>query len=122
LKIWNRAHRRVQKAHKEGVAISNQLYHRREKPLGFGAPRASMLHVIASESRSPEEFARRAEAWAATEAKPPTVATIARAWRKGSPAQITRLLQKAKQKRLAHTQARWRGYVNEPEDAENLID
>jgi hypothetical protein len=89
---------------------------------GFDSPRTSMLQVIASESRTPQEFATRAEAWASAEAKPPTVATIAKAYRKGSPTQITRLVQQARAKRLAHTHARWRGYMNQPEDAEDLID
>jgi hypothetical protein len=83
--------------------------------------RPAMLKIIANESRTPREFAERAEAWASTEAKPPTVATIAKAYRKASPAEVTRLVRQARAKRLAHTQARWQGYMSQ-KDHEDLID
>jgi hypothetical protein len=88
---------------------------------GLGNLRASMLRVIASESKTPQEYARRAEAWAATEAKPPSLATIAKAYRKGKPGEVVRLLRRAKATRLAQTQARWRGYMAQPDEAEDLI-
>jgi hypothetical protein len=82
----------------------------------------SMLRLIASESKTPQEYARRADAWASAEAKPPALATIAKAYRKASPGEIMRLLRQAKTERLAHTQARWRGYVAQPDEPEDLID
>lgn len=40
----------------------------------------SMLDIIANESQTLEEFARRVDAWASTEKKPPTSTQVARAW------------------------------------------
>jgi hypothetical protein len=128
-------HRKVNgsnyETHREAVAaIAEELRRkgatvttRYENPEAFsGLGATHMLQLIASESKTPQEYARRAEAWAATEAKPPSLATIAKAYRKGKPAEVARLLRRAKAARLAQTQARWRGYVNQPEEAEDLID
>jgi hypothetical protein len=40
-----------------------------------------MLRIIIDESANVAEFARRAEAWAATEANPPTDSVMAARWR-----------------------------------------
>lgn len=44
------------------------------------AARHGFLWTIARESRSVREYARRAEAWAATESRPPSDLTLVRVW------------------------------------------
>lgn len=88
--------------------------YRRDGDTEFRGP--NMLSVIAKESRTPEEFARRAEAWASTESDPPSTTTIAKAYRRASPAMITRLVREARDARVATTRSRWRGYINQPDE------
>lgn len=92
---------------------------------GLGRPRSNMLEVIASESRSPEEYAQRAEAWSSTEAKRPTISTIVATYRRQHPkargAEIKRLLDAAKGMRIERTNERWRGYMSQPNESEDLV-
>jgi hypothetical protein len=72
-----------------------------------------MLTMIASESRSPEEFARRAEAWASTEARPPKDLTLLRAFPKVS----LRMIREAREARQGMTRKRFQSLIAQPEDA-----
>jgi hypothetical protein len=71
----------------------------------------NMLATIAKESRSPEEYARRAEAWASAEAAPPSVALIAKAYRGAKPAKVAALVRDAREKRHAQSRDRWKSLI-----------
>ncbi len=93
--------------------------YRREGETEFrGLKGPSMLKVIAAESKSPEEFARRAEAWASSEATPPSIAKIAAAYRRAKPGIIAKLVREARKKRLAQTDTRWKRMISEPDEEE----
>lgn len=87
----------------------------------------NMLRIIAAESKSPEEYARRAEAWASSEARPPSVNSIAAAYiakhRGIKMAQLKKLIQNAEAAHYAARGKRWQGYMRQPaEEPEDLID
>lgn len=65
-----------------------------------------LLKTIAKESRSAEEFARRAEAWNAGEAKPMSLACLAKAYRRGG-AKMTTLLRNAAEQRAEQRERHW---------------
>ena len=67
----------------------------------------SMLKTIAREAKTPAEFARRADAWNASEGRPLPAAKLARAYRKASPAQVSRLLRQAREERLEKREGLW---------------
>jgi len=109
-----------------GAGVAAYWFWSRRKSLGFAEiDGPSMLAVIAKESRTPQEFARRAEAWASTEADPPSDKELARAYgnergRRGMlVGPITKLIKEAREQRLASTRSRWRGYINAPDDVED---
>ncbi len=85
--------------------------------LGF-----DVLSTIAKESRSPEEFALRAEAWASSEAKPPSDKKLAIAYeRAGHPRSkdtVIRLIRRARAKRETNAKARWRSLIRQPTEQE----
>jgi hypothetical protein len=76
---------------------------------------SSMLKTIALESRSPEEFARRVDAWNAAEGKPLPASKLAKAYlhhsRAGAPrakpAAIERLIRAAHEERLEKREHLW---------------
>lgn len=74
-------------------AASRRRHHR---PFGTLADH-TMLRIIAAESRTPEEFARRAEAWRATERHPLPISQIARAYKKAPPTKVERLIREARE-------------------------
>ena len=71
----------------------------------------NMLATIAKESRSPEEYARRAEAWASAEAAPPSVASIAKAYRGAKPSKVAQLVRDARETRHAQSRNRWKSLI-----------
>ena len=87
----------------------------RKKP-GVDGLGIDMLATIARESRSPEEFALRAEAWAATESKPPSDKAIARAYGKQTDT-VLKLIRKARAKRQANTKSRFQALIRQPTEA-----
>jgi hypothetical protein len=63
---------------------------------------------IASESLTAEEYARRAEAWNASEAKPQSLTKLARAWAGGREGpKVMRLLREAREAREEGRQRLW---------------
>ena len=66
-----------------------------------------MLKIIASEARTPEEFARRAEAWNAAERSPLPVTKLAKAYRKAKPATVARLIRDAREQREEGRERLW---------------
>jgi len=69
---------------------------------------SSMLKTIAKESRTPAEYARRADAWNASEARPLPTAKIAKAYRGKLPLTVViRLLQQAREERLEKREHLW---------------
>lgn len=81
-----------------------------------------MLKVIAAESRSPEEFARRAEAWASSEANPPSITKMTTYYRRAKPWHLTKLIKEAREKREAASRERHRGYISQREDDDADLD
>lgn len=73
--------------------------------LGLRGP--SMVKAIASESRSPEEYARRIEAWNSTEAKPLSITTLAKAYRGASAPKVARLIREAREAREEQRERHW---------------
>jgi hypothetical protein len=69
----------------------------------------SMLTTIAQEARSPEEFARRAEAWNAAEAQPLSITRLVKAYRGASPGTTARLIREAREARLVKRERLWSG-------------
>ncbi len=67
----------------------------------------SMLRVIASESRTADEFARRAEAWNAAEADPLPVTKLAKAFKKAKPGTVARLIREAEYNRTEGRERMW---------------
>lgn len=67
----------------------------------------SMLKIIASEARTPEEFARRAEAWNAAEREPLSVAALAKAYKKAKPSTVARLIREAHETRVEGRERLW---------------
>lgn len=113
--------RRLQKA--EDPRLKQALHHARKEEREHAAAfrqltGPDMLKLIAKESRSPEEFARRAEAWASTEATPPSITKMVAAYRRGKPAATAKLIRAARKKRLAQTDTRWKRLIAEPDEEE----
>ena len=79
----------------------------------------SMLKTIAKESRSPEEYARRAEAWASSESKPPSIIMLTTAYRGAKPYKIARLLREAREQREHGSRQRFKRLINQPTDDED---
>lgn len=72
---------------------------------GLASP--SMVKTIASEARSPQEYARRVEAWNASEAKPLSITLLAKAYRGASPATTAKLIREAREARLEQRERHW---------------
>lgn len=87
------------------------------RPLGA----FDMLKVIAAESRTPEEYARRAEAWASGESTPPPMAKLTR-FKKVSPAKMHALILKARDARVRGSRARHERFVAQPDEDEDDLD
>lgn len=68
---------------------------------------ASMLDTIARESRSPAEFARRAEAWNAGERRPLSAARLAKAYRKKGRGSVAKLIREAHEARVEGRERLW---------------
>lgn len=70
-----------------------------------------ILKMIAREAKSPAEFARRAEAWNAGEARPLPVAKLAKVYtsahRRASPNQIAALIRRAHEQRSEDRERMW---------------
>jgi len=66
-----------------------------------------MLKIIAAESKTAEEFARRAEAWNASEHRPMPVSKLARAYRKAKPSTVARLIREAREAREEARERLW---------------
>lgn len=84
--------------------------YRREGETEFRGSSRNMLKTIASESRSPEEFARRAEAWASSESKRPSDIAIARAYKGRSP-HMLRLIREAREARQHGSRKRFQSLI-----------
>jgi len=67
----------------------------------------SMIKTIASEAKSPQEYARRVEAWNAAEATPASITALAKAYRGASPATTARLIREAREARLEQRERHW---------------
>lgn len=67
----------------------------------------SMLQTIARESKTANEFARRAEAWNASERDPLPVAKLAKAFKKAKPATVARLIREAHESRVEGRERLW---------------
>jgi hypothetical protein len=71
----------------------------------------SMLDTIAAEARGPSEFARRVEAWNASEARPLPVAKLVEAWAKRHPetsrTMVKKLLEEAREQRTEQRERHW---------------
>lgn len=82
------------------------LYRRGQKSSGrrfLGDPKR-----IARESVTVEEYARRAEAWNASEAKPMSLTMLAKFWAGGrQSAQVMRALRNAREERLEQRERMW---------------
>lgn len=89
------------------IGIALAIDRSRRKPLGA----FDMLAVIAREAKSESEFARRAEAWNASEAKPLSVrqlvAAYARAHRLADRRRLAHLLQQAEGARAEAKERLW---------------
>jgi len=79
----------------------------------------SMLTMIAAESRTPEEFARRAEAWASTQARPPGDQTLVRAYPTRTP-KLMRMIHEARKQREGASRERFQSLIAQPEDDGDL--
>lgn len=94
-----------------GAAIGIVVYRRSSKMLSDVGSLArggfDMLKTIAREARSPEEYARRAEAWNAAEAKPLPDAKIAKAYRKKGSGKVARLIREAREARMEGRERLW---------------
>lgn len=77
---------------------------RKGRPLfGIGDPKR-----IAQESKTVEEYARRVEAWNASEAKPQSLTKLAKAWAGGrDPSKTIRLLREAREARVEGRERLW---------------
>jgi hypothetical protein len=82
------------------------------KARGLWGP--DMLKTIAAESRSPKEFARRAEAWASTEAKPPSITMMVKAYR-GDPGKLAKLIREARTARESGARQRFEALISSHE-------
>jgi len=71
-----------------------------------------MLRIIATESRTLAEFARRAEAWSSTESTPPTDQEIAAQFADADPAIVRRELRAARKTRLANRARHFETLIN----------
>lgn len=87
-----------------GVAY---LFLRHDRKLRRGLRGPEMLKIIASESRTAEEFARRADAWNAAERDPLPAAKLAKAYRKAKPAKMVKLLREAREAREESRERLW---------------
>jgi len=111
---------------RQGATVRTRYEHPND-PLFRGLQSPSMLQTIARESQSPEEFARRAEAWASTEAKPPTDKELALAYWRASGAlmrlgPLMKLIKGARKKRVAATDTRWKGFIAQRDDDEEYAE
>lgn len=79
--------------------------HDRRGQRGLRGP--EMLKIIASESRTAEEFARRADAWNSAERDPLPTTKLAKAYRKAKPSTMTRLLREAREAREESRERLW---------------
>lgn len=79
--------------------------YRRDGEKEFRGP--SMLQTIASEARSPAEYARRADAWNAAEAKPLSIVRLAKAYRGAAPGTTARLIREAQEARIEGRERLW---------------
>lgn len=68
---------------------------------------SSMLQTIAREAKTPEEFARRAEAWNAAERTPLPVTKLATAYKRAKPATVARLIREARETREEGRERLW---------------
>jgi lysophospholipase L1-like esterase len=82
---------------------------------GEGLNGSSMLKTIAAESRSPKEYARRAEAWASSEARPPSIASIVKAYRGAAPGKLAKLIREARKQREMTSRRRFEALIAQPE-------
>jgi hypothetical protein len=90
-----------------GDVVDGEERNRRLNARKSGLRGSSMLKLIASESRSPQEFARRAEAWNAAEAQPLPVTKLARAYTKAKPGTVARLIREAEEQRREGREKLW---------------
>lgn len=88
-----------------GVALAMRRPARRGRPL-FGL--GTSPKRIASESKTVEEYARRIEAWNASEAKPLSITVLAKAWAGGRQApKVARLIREAREARMEGRERLW---------------
>jgi hypothetical protein len=90
-----------------GFAIASAIAWRLLKRKTRGLRGVSMVSMIARESKTADEYARRIEAWNAGEAKPLPVAKLARGYRKASPSTVARLIREAHEQRVEGRERLW---------------
>lgn len=93
-----------------GVALLGIAWHftkhdRGRKRRALRGP--SMVKTIASESRTADEYARRIEAWNASERDPLPITKLARAYKKASPNTVARLIREAHEQRIEGRERLW---------------
>jgi rubrerythrin len=102
-----------------GIGVFGLLVWKTAKTRPLGA--FDMLKVIAAESRTPEEYARRAEAWASGESSPPPMTKLAR-FKKVSPKKMHALILAARNARIHGSRARHERFVAQPDEDEDDLD
>lgn len=90
-----------------GDVVDFEERERRLKARKAGLRGPSMLQVIAKESRTAEEFARRAEAWNSSERDPLSVKKLAAAYKKAKPSTVAKLIREAHEQRIEGRERMW---------------
>jgi hypothetical protein len=67
----------------------------------------SIARTIAAEARTPEEYARRIEAWNSTLAQPLSITLLAKIYRGAPPGVTARLIREARERRLEQRERLW---------------
>jgi hypothetical protein len=88
------------------VAIGRRGMSRRRPALGAVAI-PPIARTIAAEARTPEEYARRIEAWNSTLAQPLSITLLAKIYHGASPGETARLIREARERRLEQRERLW---------------